>query len=120
MKRTLHVLRCVAALMNKCASYSLIMHVIVIFASILYISYSSSLSSSVQPIPYWLYKLHGLNITYTCEICGNATYRGPKAFQRHFSVSTYSILLWIDISGLHVDWDHFVLSKEVCFIQVSL
>jgi splicing factor 3A subunit 3 len=38
-----------------------------------------------KPIPYWLYKLHGLNITYTCEICGNATYRGPKAFQRHFS-----------------------------------
>jgi splicing factor 3A subunit 3 len=38
-----------------------------------------------KPIPYWLYKLHGLNITYTCEICGNATYRGPKAFQRHFA-----------------------------------
>ena len=41
-----------------------------------------------QPIPYWLYKLHGLNISYTCEICGNFTYRGPKAFQRHFAVST--------------------------------
>ena len=40
-----------------------------------------------KPIPYWLYKLHGLNISYTCEICGNATYKGPKAFQRHFSVS---------------------------------
>ncbi|XP_078485903.1 splicing factor 3A subunit 3 [Ciona intestinalis] len=38
-----------------------------------------------KPIPYWLYKLHGLNINYTCEICGNQTYRGPKAFQRHFS-----------------------------------
>lgn len=38
-----------------------------------------------KPIPYWLYKLHGLNITYSCEICGNATYRGPKAFQRHFA-----------------------------------
>jgi len=40
-----------------------------------------------KPIPYWLYKLHGLNINYKCEICGNQTYRGPKAFQRHFSVS---------------------------------
>ena len=40
-----------------------------------------------KPIPYWLYKLHGLNISYTCEICGNYTYRGPKAFQRHFAVS---------------------------------
>lgn len=38
-----------------------------------------------KPIPYWLYKLHGLNLTYTCEICGNTTYKGPKAFQRHFA-----------------------------------
>lgn len=38
-----------------------------------------------KPIPYWLYKLHGLNMSYTCEICGNAIYRGPKAYQRHFS-----------------------------------
>lgn len=38
-----------------------------------------------KPIPYWLYKLHGLNISYQCEICGNYTYKGPKAFQRHFA-----------------------------------
>merc|ERR1712080_396357 len=38
-----------------------------------------------KPIPYWLYKLHGLNISYVCEICGNFTYKGPKAYQRHFS-----------------------------------
>jgi splicing factor 3A subunit 3 len=38
-----------------------------------------------KPIPYWLYKLHGLNLSYKCEICGDFTYRGPKAFQRHFS-----------------------------------
>ncbi|KAM9687165.1 uncharacterized protein ACIGJ3_004736 isoform 2-T2 [Trichechus inunguis] len=38
-----------------------------------------------KPIPYWLYKLHGLNINYNGEICGNYTYRGPKAFQRHFA-----------------------------------
>ncbi|XP_054258220.1 splicing factor 3A subunit 3 [Macrosteles quadrilineatus] len=38
-----------------------------------------------KPIPYWLYKLHGLNISYVCEICGNFTYKGPKAFQRHFA-----------------------------------
>uniref|UniRef100_A0A2I2YFX2 Splicing factor 3a subunit 3 n=1 Tax=Gorilla gorilla gorilla TaxID=9595 RepID=A0A2I2YFX2_GORGO len=29
-------------------------------------------------IPYWLYKLHGLNINYNCEICGNYTYQGRK------------------------------------------
>lgn len=38
-----------------------------------------------KPIPYWLYKLHGLNISYTCEICGNYVYKGPKAYQRHFA-----------------------------------
>ena len=41
-----------------------------------------------KPIPYWLYKLHGLNLYYSCEICGNQTYRGPKAFQLHFAVSS--------------------------------
>ena len=24
-----------------------------------------------KPIPYWLYKLHGLSVEYKCEICGN-------------------------------------------------
>ncbi|EPB77025.1 hypothetical protein ANCCEY_03859 [Ancylostoma ceylanicum] len=38
-----------------------------------------------KPIPYWLYKLHGLNISYSCEICGNQIYKGPKAFQKHFN-----------------------------------
>ncbi|XP_052807476.1 splicing factor 3A subunit 3-like [Mya arenaria] len=38
-----------------------------------------------KPIPYWLYKLHGLNISYQCEICCNVIYKGPKAFQRHFA-----------------------------------
>jgi len=37
-----------------------------------------------KPIPYWLYKLHGLNIEYRCEICGNQSYMGPRAFERHF------------------------------------
>jgi splicing factor 3A subunit 3 len=29
-----------------------------------------------KPIPYWLYKLHGLNMEFKCEICGN--YRSAK------------------------------------------
>ncbi|KAL0485101.1 splicing factor 3A subunit 3 [Acrasis kona] len=37
-----------------------------------------------KPIPYWLYKLHGLGNEYKCEICGNQTYWGPRAFERHF------------------------------------
>lgn len=38
-----------------------------------------------KPIPYWLYKLHGLGIEYKCEICGNTSYWGRRAFERHFS-----------------------------------
>eukprot|EP00056_Hartaetosiga_gracilis_P012478 m.199172 g.199172 ORF g.199172 m.199172 type:complete len:519 (+) comp13694_c5_seq1:1023-2579(+) len=38
-----------------------------------------------KPIPYWLYRLHGLNVIYTCEICGNHAYRGPKNFNQHFT-----------------------------------
>jgi splicing factor 3A subunit 3 len=37
-----------------------------------------------KPIPYWLYKLHGLGIEYKCEICGGYTYMGRKSFERHF------------------------------------
>lgn len=37
-----------------------------------------------KPIPYWLYKLHGLGVEYKCEICGNASYYGRKAFEMHF------------------------------------
>jgi len=33
-----------------------------------------------KPIPYWLYRLHGLSKSYKCEICGNHTYWGRKEF----------------------------------------
>jgi hypothetical protein len=29
-----------------------------------------------KPIPYWLYKLHGLNQEFKCEICGNYRWAG--------------------------------------------
>ena len=37
-----------------------------------------------KPIPYWLYKVNALGKEYKCEICGNYSYWGPKAFNRHF------------------------------------
>jgi hypothetical protein len=37
-----------------------------------------------KPIPFWLYKLHGLGQEYKCEICGNYSYWGRRAFDRHF------------------------------------
>ena len=38
-----------------------------------------------KPIPYWLYKLNGLNLKFDCEICGGFTYLGPRNFERHFT-----------------------------------
>jgi splicing factor 3A subunit 3 len=37
-----------------------------------------------KPIPYWLFKLHGLGIKFPCEICGGYVYMGRKAFEQHF------------------------------------
>nr|XP_043615058.1 splicing factor SF3a60 homolog [Erigeron canadensis] len=37
-----------------------------------------------KPIPYWLYKLHGLGQEFKCEICGNYSYWGRRAYERHF------------------------------------
>ena len=38
-----------------------------------------------KPIPFWLYKLHGLGVEFQCEICGSYTYMGRRAFDKHFS-----------------------------------
>ena len=38
-----------------------------------------------RPIPYWLYKLHGLGVEFPCEICGNFVYMGRRAFDKHFN-----------------------------------
>jgi len=38
-----------------------------------------------KPIPFWLYKLHGLGVEYPCEICGNFVYMGRRAFDKHFN-----------------------------------
>jgi splicing factor 3A subunit 3 len=38
-----------------------------------------------KPIPYWMYKLHGLRFSFPCEVCGDITYQGPKVGQAHFS-----------------------------------
>ncbi|KAJ2449614.1 Pre-mRNA-splicing factor sap61 [Coemansia sp. RSA 2336] len=43
-----------------------------------------------KPIPFWLYKLHGLGVKFTCEICGNSVYRGRKAYEKHFQESRHA------------------------------
>lgn len=42
-----------------------------------------------KPIPYWMYKLHGLNHEFKCEVCGGAVYKGPRVFERHFTEGTH-------------------------------
>jgi len=43
-----------------------------------------------KPIPYWLFKLHGLGVEYKCEICSDFLYMGRKAFDRHFQESRHA------------------------------
>ena len=43
-----------------------------------------------KPIPYWLYKLHGLGVEYKCEICGNHSYWGRRAFDRYVTQGVLS------------------------------
>jgi splicing factor 3A subunit 3 len=43
-----------------------------------------------KPIPFWMYRLHGLNEEFKCEICGDETYKGRRNFDRHFSESRHT------------------------------
>lgn len=38
-----------------------------------------------KPIPFWLYRLHGLGVEFSCEICGKYVYMGRRAFEKHFT-----------------------------------
>ncbi|KAI5917634.1 splicing factor 3A subunit 3 [Camillea tinctor] len=63
-----------------------------------------------KPIPFWLYKLHGLGVEFPCEICGNFVYMGRRAFDKHFnearhlwglkSLGITSTALFRDITGI--------------------
>ena len=39
---------------------------------------------------YWPFKLHGLNHFYSCEIKGNASYRGRHNFEKDFAETKHS------------------------------
>lgn len=43
-----------------------------------------------KPMPYWLWKLQGLNIEYRCEICGDAVIMGRRNFDRHFQEARHA------------------------------
>lgn len=64
-----------------------------------------------KPIPFWLYKLHGLGVEFPCEICGNFVYMGRRAFDKHFNEARHiyglkclgitSTALFRDITGIN-------------------
>ncbi|KAH8830392.1 hypothetical protein DL96DRAFT_1495288 [Flagelloscypha sp. PMI_526] len=45
-----------------------------------------------KPIPYWLYKLHGLGVEYRCEICSDHVYMGRFVFHLPLFVCYVTIL----------------------------
>ena len=46
-----------------------------------------------KPIPYWLWRLHGLRVKFPCEICGNFIYHGHYAYEKHFQESRHQSAL---------------------------
>ncbi|WVR03823.1 hypothetical protein IAU60_000819 [Kwoniella sp. DSM 27419] len=42
-----------------------------------------------KPIPFWLWKLHGLGVTFDCEVC-QSSISGMRQFQKHFSESKHT------------------------------
>lgn len=53
-----------------------------------------------KPIPYWLYKLHGLGVEFKCEICGDFSYKGRRCVVRWRGRITF---LWSSFL-IHVIW----------------
>jgi len=38
-----------------------------------------------KPIPFWLYKLHGLGVSFECELCSDS-YRGRKVSSKNLGI----------------------------------
>ena len=51
-----------------------------------------------KPIPYWLYKLHGLGVEYRCEICSDHVYMGRCVFDK-FLTSHQRLKFYLCNSG---------------------
>ena len=61
--------------------------------SLLESSFNMHIGPDGLPIPHWLYKLQGLDVKYTCEICGNEEFQGRKSFKKHFTGPTHQFRL---------------------------
>lgn len=52
-------------------------------------SFDMPLGPDGMPMPFWLYKLQGLDVQYTCEICSNQQFQGRRAYEKHFREPTH-------------------------------
>lgn len=52
-------------------------------------SFDMPLGPDGMPMPFWLYKLQGLDVQYTCEICSNKQFQGRRAYEKHFREPTH-------------------------------
>lgn len=48
------------------------------------------LGADGTPIPPWLFKLQGLHRSYECEVCGNISYKGRVAYDKHFGSTKHT------------------------------
>jgi len=67
-----------------------------------------------KPIPFWLYRLHGLGQEFPCEICGNFVYRGRRAFDKHFNETNHiTNLKRLGITNTHLFRDITSITEAV-------
>lgn len=69
-----------------------------------------------KPMPYWLYKLQGLNQSYDCEICGNINYKGRSLFAKHFGGSKHQY----GLKCLGIPDDQMSLFKNIVKINDAM
>lgn len=62
-----------------------------------------------NPLPFWLYRLQGLSHEFKCQICGNASYFGRKAFERHFADTRHAYGL--KCLGIENSRDYFEITS---------
>lgn len=61
-----------------------------------------------KPIPYWLYKLHGLGVEFKCEICSDYVYQGrwvSRELKGAIGWKTYLSKYWPTV----ILWSHVLL-----------
>ncbi|EOO00963.1 putative splicing factor 3a subunit 3 protein [Phaeoacremonium minimum UCRPA7] len=67
-----------------------------------------------KPIPFWLYRLHGLGVEFPCEICGNFVYNGRRSFDKHFNEARHIY----GLKCLGIDNTH--LFRDITSIEEAL